>query len=119
MPCFDPEDVIFLSNKWDSFRSSKDIVVKDDKREEDGKEETEDEEVEDEEEEVEESEDDDEEEKEEYVWNEFKSDIKEEWKTVKDENICKLSLQKVISISILKRKYSTELHIYVFLFLDM
>lgn len=25
MPCFDPEDVIFITNKWDSIRSQFDV----------------------------------------------------------------------------------------------
>lgn len=66
MPCFDPKDVIFITNKWDTIQNK-------DKDED--------------------SSDDDEETK---VWENIKSNVKQRWLSVREENIFKMNLTEVI-----------------------
>lgn len=66
MPCFNPEDVIFLTNKWDSLNTNNTD---------------------------EDSSDDDEETK---VWENIKSNVKQRWPSVRVENIFKMNLRDVI-----------------------
>lgn len=66
MPCFNPEDVIFLTNKWDSLNTNNTD---------------------------EDSSDDDEESK---VWENIKSNVKQRWPSVRVENIFKMNLRDVI-----------------------
>ena len=72
MPCFDPKDVIFITNKWDTLCKAA----------------------------VENSDDSDSEDEATTVWASVKSDIKDSWMHVKDENIFKLSLKDVIILNI-------------------
>lgn len=65
MPCFDPADVLFLTNKWDIATKGS---TNDDSSDEDG---------------------------EVGIWTELKSDIRQCWRPVKEENIYKLSLTEV------------------------
>ncbi|XP_062586980.1 uncharacterized protein in xynA 3'region-like [Saccostrea cucullata] len=64
MPCFDPREVIFITNKWDT-------IARDGDSDED-------------------SSDEDQEEK---TWIELKQDIKNIWPSVKEENIFKMNLK--------------------------
>lgn len=66
MPCFNPENVIFITNKWDSLNTNNTD---------------------------EDSSDDDEESK---VWENIKSNVKERWPSVREENIFKMNLKDVI-----------------------
>lgn len=66
MPCFNREDVIFLTNKWDSLNTNNTD---------------------------EDSSDDDEETK---VWENIKSNVKQRWPSVRVENIFKMNLRDVI-----------------------
>lgn len=69
MPCFSPENVVFIANKWD-------LVVKQiEKTDEDS------------------SDSDDEDESE--IWEQIKSDIKQEWPLVTEEHILKMTLKDV------------------------
>lgn len=71
MPCFSPENVVFIANKWD-------LVVKQiEKTDEDS------------------SDSDDENESE--IWEQLKSDIKQEWPLVTEEHILKMTLKDVSS----------------------
>lgn len=65
MPCFNPEDVIFITNKWDS------LNINDN---------------------GEDSSDDDEET---TVWEKIKSTLKEKWPSLKEENIFRMNLKDV------------------------
>lgn len=66
MPCFNPENVIFITNKWDSLNTNNTD---------------------------EDSSDDDEETK---VWENIKSNVKQRWPSVREENIFKMNLKDVI-----------------------
>lgn len=66
MPCFNPENVIFITNKWDSLNTNNTD---------------------------EDSSDDDEESK---VWENIKSNVKQRWPSVREENIFKMNLKDVI-----------------------
>lgn len=66
MPCFNPENVIFITNKWDSQNTNNTD---------------------------EDSSDDDEETK---VWENIKSNVKQRWPSVREENIFKMNLKDVI-----------------------
>lgn len=66
MPCFKPENVIFITNKWDSLNTNNTD---------------------------EDSSDDDEETK---VWENIKSNVKQRWPSVREENIFKMNLKDVI-----------------------
>lgn len=64
MPCFDPRDVLFITNKWDTIpKSAKD-----------------------------ESDSDSSEDEETQTWNTLKYNIKKNWTPVKEDNIFRLSL---------------------------
>ena len=65
MPCFDPEDAIFITNKWDTIKIEESEI---DSGDESDKERT---------------------------WHDVKSRIHERWPAVKDENIFQLSLCEV------------------------
>lgn len=65
MPCFNPEDVIFITNKWDSLKINDN---------------------------GEDSSDDDEET---TVWEKIKSTLKEKWPSLKEENIFRMNLKDV------------------------
>lgn len=65
MPCFNPENVIFITNKWDSLNTNNTD---------------------------EDSNDDDEETK---VWENIKSNVKQRWPSVREENIFKMNLKDV------------------------
>ncbi|XP_052694683.1 uncharacterized protein LOC128172979 [Crassostrea angulata] len=65
MPCFNPENVIFITNKWDSLNTNNTD---------------------------EDSSDDDEETK---VWENIKSNVKQRWPSVREENIFKMNLKDV------------------------
>lgn len=65
MPCFNPEDVIFITNKWDS------LNINDN---------------------GEDSSDDDEETK---VWENIKENLKERWPSLREENIFRMNLKDV------------------------
>ena len=67
MPCLDPEDAIFITNKWDTIKTEVDDIEFDFGDESDK----------------------------ERTWHEVKSLIQDRWPTVKDENIFKLSLSEV------------------------
>uniref|UniRef100_A0A8W8NVF6 Dynamin N-terminal domain-containing protein n=1 Tax=Magallana gigas TaxID=29159 RepID=A0A8W8NVF6_MAGGI len=67
MPCFDPQDVIFITNKWDTIESNAE-----------GSDEN--------------SSDDDDVTK---TWEALKATIKQNWPTVKEENIYKMNLKDV------------------------
>lgn len=67
MPCFDPQDVIFITNKWDTIESNAD-----------GSDEN--------------SSDDDDVTK---TWEALKATIKQNWPTVREENIYKMNLKDV------------------------
>lgn len=68
MPCFDPKDVIFITNKWDTI--PKEVHGSSDSSE-------------------------DEETK---TWDNLYSTIKQQWPATKDENIFKLNLKDVIPV---------------------
>lgn len=74
MPCFDPKNVLFITNKWDAIKTKK--------PENDS-----------------ESSDEEDEEEEEKVWEDLLYEIKEKWPSVKGDHIFKMSLQEVITIS--------------------
>lgn len=62
MTCFDPRDVIFVTNKWDTIKSDDDDSSEDETTK---------------------------------TWKFLKTDIKKIWRSVKEENIFKMSLSKV------------------------
>lgn len=68
MPCFDPEGVIFITNKWDT------ITLK--KKDSDDDSDDDDEEIE--------------------TWESIKSDIERRWPAVKENNIFKMILTDVM-----------------------
>lgn len=65
MPCFDPRDVLFVTNKWDTITS------------------------------CDSDSDDEEDRQVEKTWKDLKSKIKKNWSEVKEENIFKMSLKHV------------------------
>ena len=65
MPCFDPADVLFITNKWDTVSKG---ITNDDSSDEDEEMDT---------------------------WTRLKSDIRQYWRPVKEENIFKLNLKEV------------------------
>lgn len=68
MPCFDPADVLFITNKWDVvFKKNRNDDSSDDSSDEDDEMDT---------------------------WTRLKSDIRQCWRPVKEENIYKLSLKE-------------------------
>lgn len=67
MPCFDPEGVIFITNKWDTIQRS------------DG-----------------DSNDSSDEDNETQTWEAVKSDIKIKWPSVREDNIFRINLIHVI-----------------------
>lgn len=69
MPCLDPEDAIFITNKWDTIKTGTDEFGFGDGSDR------------------------------EKTWHTLKSMIHERWPAVKDENIFKLSLCEVRKIS--------------------
>lgn len=70
MPCFSPENVVFITNKWDLVRKQID------NSEEDSSESDNEEEI--------------------GIWKQLKMDIKQEWPYVGEENIFKMILKDVI-----------------------
>nr|XP_022312510.1 transmembrane GTPase fzo-like [Crassostrea virginica] len=62
MTCFDPRDVIFVTNKWDTIKSDEDDSSEDETTK---------------------------------TWEFLKTDIKKMWRSVKEENIFKMSLSKI------------------------
>lgn len=66
MPCFNPENVIFITNKWDSLNTNNTD---------------------------EDSSDDNEETK---VWENIKSNVKQRWPSLREENIFKMNLKDVM-----------------------
>lgn len=70
MPCFSPENVVFITNKWD-------LVVKQiEKTDEDSC--------------------DSDDEKEDEIWEKLKSDINQEWPLVTETHILKMILKDVM-----------------------
>lgn len=69
MPCFSPENAVFITNKWDLVKKQIDSSDKDS------------------------SESDDEDEN--QIWEKLKKDITQEWPFVKMENIFKMNLKDV------------------------
>lgn len=67
MPCFDPQDVIFITNKWDTIENNAE-----------GSDEN--------------SSDDDDVKK---TWEALKATIKKNWPSVKEENIYRMNLKDV------------------------
>lgn len=86
MPCFNPESVIFLTNKWDLVMHQ---TYADDDDESDA----------DEDEEEEEEEEDDEDPKNnevEKIWERLKLNIHRVWPSVKENHIFRLTLKEVM-----------------------
>lgn len=67
MPCFDPQDVIFVTNKWDQIKHNAEGSDENSSDEDDVT----------------------------KTWEALKADIKKNWPFVKDENIFKMSLKEV------------------------
>lgn len=67
MPCFDPQDVIFVTNKWDQIEHNAEGSDENSSDEDDVT----------------------------KTWEALKADIKKNWTSVKDENIFKMSLKEV------------------------
>lgn len=68
MPCFKPENVIFITNKWDVIDVSN---TEEDSSDEDEKH---------------------------IVWEDIKSNIKQRWPSVREEHIFKMNLKDVIFV---------------------
>lgn len=75
MPCFDPKDVIFITNKWDSLGHSNDESDEDSSDEHEVTE----------------------------TWNALQIMIRKKWPAVKEDHIFKLNL-KMVNISRIKWK---------------
>lgn len=71
MPCFDPQDVIFITNEWDTIESNAE-----------GSDEN--------------SSDDDDVTK---TWEALKATIKQNWPTVREENIYKMNLVRYMQLN--------------------
>lgn len=67
MPCFDPKDVIFITNKWDCLKTKADGSDEDSSDDEETK-----------------------------TWNALKPMIKKIWESVEENHIFKLNLREVI-----------------------
>lgn len=74
MPCFSPENAVFITNKWDLVKKQIDSSDKDS------------------------SESDDEDEN--QIWEKLKKDITQEWPFVKMENIFKMNLKDVSMLDV-------------------
>lgn len=68
MPCFKPENVIFITNKWDLIDKSN---TDEDSSDEDEKH---------------------------IIWEDIKSNIKQKWPFVREEHIFKMNLKDVIFV---------------------
>lgn len=76
MPCFKPENVIFITNKWDVIdvsNTDEDSSDEDEKR---------------------------------IVWEDIKSNIKQRWPSVREENIFKMNLKDVIFDMLYYKSYN-------------
>lgn len=69
MPCFNPENVVFVTNKWDLVKQQIDSSDEDNSGSD--------------------------EEKEPEIWEKLKMDIKQNWPSVREENIFKMVLKEV------------------------
>lgn len=91
MPCFHPENVIFLVNKWDL------VLHQTDDDDEDDDDDDEDDDDEDDDSDIDDDNDDDFDHNEaEKIWETLKFDVHQKWPSVKDENIFRLTLKEVM-----------------------
>lgn len=84
MPCFDPQDVIFVTNKWDQIEHNAEGSDENSSDEDDVT----------------------------KTWEALKADIKKNWPSVKDENIFEMSLKEVSMKNICYLKYIIKDGVY-------
>lgn len=85
MPCFDPKDVIFITNKWDSLGHSNDESDEDSSDEHEVTE----------------------------TWNALQMMIRKKWPAVKEDHIFKLNLKRV-NISRTKIEIMQILYLFLY-----
>lgn len=91
MPCFHPESVIFLVNKWDLvLHQTKDEDDNDDDDDDDDDDEDDDSDNDDDDDDLNHNEA-------EQIWETLKHNIHQAWPSVKDDNIFRLTLKEVMS----------------------